>query len=64
MMVRVTSTVSDPRARPIGLFDSGAGGLTELHELLVALPQEDFVHLGGLARFSFDEVLHSVGGLA
>ena len=37
-------------ARPIGIFDSGAGGLTVLHECLVSLPHEDFVYLGDGAR--------------
>lgn len=37
-------------ARPIGVFDSGAGGLTVLHECLVTLPHEDFVYLGDGAR--------------
>jgi glutamate racemase len=46
---------SDPRDRPIGVFDSGVGGLTVLHELLVALPQEDFVYLGDTARFPYGE---------
>ncbi len=55
MMGRVTSTVSDPRARPIGVFDSGVGGLTVLHELLVQLPREDFVYLGDTARFPYGE---------
>jgi glutamate racemase len=36
--------------RPIGVFDSGAGGLTVLHECLVTLPHEDFVYLGDGAR--------------
>src|SRR5690349_9530197 len=43
----------DPRLRPIGVFDSGVGGLTVLHELLVALPHEDFVYLGDTARFPY-----------
>lgn len=33
-------------ARPVGVFDSGAGGLTVLHECLVTMPHEDFVYLG------------------
>jgi len=45
----------DPRARPIGVFDSGVGGLTVLHELLVRLPREDFVYLGDTARFPYGE---------
>ena len=41
------------RARPIGMFDSGIGGLTVLHECLVAMPNEDFVYLGDTARFPY-----------
>ncbi|MGA9876760.1 MAG: glutamate racemase [Solirubrobacteraceae bacterium] len=46
---------TDPRARPIGVFDSGVGGLTVLHELLVRLPREDFLYLGDTARFPYGE---------
>ena len=42
-----------PRDRPIAVFDSGVGGLTVLHELLVALPTEDFVYLADTARFPY-----------
>jgi glutamate racemase len=38
---------------PIGMFDSGIGGLTVLHECLVALPAEDFVYVGDTARFPY-----------
>src|SRR6476661_2730481 len=40
-------------ARPVGVFDSGMGGLTVLHELLVTLPHEDFVYLGDHARLPY-----------
>ncbi|MGH2871575.1 MAG: glutamate racemase [Solirubrobacteraceae bacterium] len=46
---------SDPRARPIAVFDSGVGGLTVLQELLVELPHEDFLYLGDTARFPYGE---------
>jgi glutamate racemase len=49
------SSASDPRGRPIGVFDSGVGGLTVLHELLVQLPQEDFLYLGDTSRFPYGE---------
>jgi glutamate racemase len=39
--------------RPIGIFDSGMGGLTVLHECLVTMPNEDFVYLGDTARFPY-----------
>jgi glutamate racemase len=57
MMARVSSpfAASDPRTRPIAVFDSGVGGLTVLHELLVRLPREDFVYLGDTARFPYGE---------
>jgi glutamate racemase len=45
----------DPRERPIAVFDSGVGGLTVLHELLVWLPNEDFVYLGDTARFPYGD---------
>jgi glutamate racemase len=41
------------RRRPVGVFDSGVGGLTVLHELLVHLPAEDFVYLADSARFPY-----------
>ena len=43
-------TIAAVDERPIGIFDSGAGGLTVLHECLVTLPHEDFVYLGDGAR--------------
>ena len=42
----------DP-SRPIGVFDSGVGGLTVLHELLVSLPEESYLYLGDDARFPY-----------
>jgi glutamate racemase len=40
----------DSRARPIGVFDSGIGGLTVLRALTAILPAEDFIYLGDTAR--------------
>ena len=42
----------DPECRPgpIGVFDSGYGGLTILRELRKALPDADFLYLGDNAR--------------
>jgi glutamate racemase len=40
---------------PIGVFDSGVGGLTVLHELLVSLPGEDYLYLGDTARFPYGD---------
>lgn len=38
---------------PIGVFDSGMGGLTVLRALRKALPQESFVYLGDTARLPY-----------
>lgn len=45
--------VSGVPERPIGMFDSGVGGLTVLHECLVSLPEEGFLYLGDDARFPY-----------
>jgi glutamate racemase len=50
---------------PIGVFDSGVGGLTVLHECLVTLPHEDFVYLGDHARLPYGpRPLEEVRGFA
>ena len=48
-----TPTIPRVDPRPIGVFDSGMGGLTVLHECLVTLPHEDFVYLGDGARLPY-----------
>ena len=48
----VTTAASEP---PVAVFDSGVGGLTVLHECLVALPHEDFLYFGDTARFPYGE---------
>src|SRR5881275_3012863 len=40
-------------SRAVGVFDSGVGGLTVLHECLVTLPHENFVYLGDHARLPY-----------
>jgi glutamate racemase len=43
----------DNRARPIGVFDSGIGGLTVLKALVDLMPGEDFIYLGDTARLPY-----------
>ena len=58
-------------SRPIGMFDSGVGGLTVARAVLDLLPGEDLVYLGDTGRFPYgprplDEVrayAHQVAGL-
>jgi glutamate racemase len=39
--------------RPIGIFDSGMGGLTVMRALRARLPHEDFIYLGDTARLPY-----------
>ena len=53
----------------MGVFDSGTGGLTVLHECLVTMPHEDFLYLGDLARLPYgprplDEIRRYAGEIA
>ena len=41
------------RLEPVGVFDSGVGGLTVLRALRAALPAEDFIYLGDTARLPY-----------
>ena len=41
------------RNRPIGVFDSGMGGLTVMRALMARLPHESFVYLGDTARLPY-----------
>src|SRR5690349_17802466 len=38
---------------PIGVFDSGVGGLTVLRALMAELPREQFIYLGDTARLPY-----------
>lgn len=41
------------RTRPIGVFDSGIGGLTVAHEIMRQLPAESIVYFGDTARVPY-----------
>lgn len=41
------------RERPIGVFDSGIGGLTVMHELAERLPHESLIYFGDTARVPY-----------
>ena len=40
-------------SRPIGVFDSGMGGLTVMRALMARLPGESFIYLGDTARLPY-----------
>ena len=45
--------VNKIKSAPIGVFDSGIGGLTVAKELIKALPNEDIIYLGDTARVPY-----------
>jgi glutamate racemase len=51
--VRDSSNQSHNARAPIGVFDSGVGGLTVLKALRERLPGEDFIYLGDTARLPY-----------
>jgi len=42
-----------PAERPIGVFDSGIGGLTVMHSLMERLPRESLIYFGDTARVPY-----------
>jgi len=46
-------SMREPDRRAIGVFDSGVGGLTVLHECLVNLPHEDYIYFGDTLHFPY-----------
>ncbi len=51
----VPATGTWVRERPIGVFDSGLGGLTVLQALADLLPSEDLLYLGDTARYPYGD---------
>lgn len=49
----MSSITSQSSSRPIGVFDSGVGGLTVLKHLIHKMPSEEFVYLGDTARVPY-----------
>lgn len=41
------------KSKPIGIFDSGIGGLTVAHEIVKLLPNESIIYLGDTARVPY-----------
>jgi len=41
------------KQKPIGLFDSGVGGLTVVAEIIKQLPREDVVYFGDVGRYPY-----------
>jgi glutamate racemase len=47
------SGVTEPQRAPIGIFDSGVGGLTVLRQLYRQLPNESIIYFGDTARLPY-----------
>jgi len=46
-------SIADITTQPVGVFDSGIGGLTVVHALRKVLPAEDIFYLGDTARLPY-----------
>jgi glutamate racemase len=46
------------KSSPIGLFDSGVGGLTVAHALHTMLPNEQLVYFGDTAHLPYGDKSH------
>ena len=44
---------NDIKTAPIGVFDSGIGGLTVVREIISRLPRENIIYLGDTARVPY-----------
>jgi glutamate racemase len=51
--LRMVESLSGGAAIPIGVFDSGVGGLTVLRALRLTMPAENFIYLGDTARLPY-----------
>src|SRR5450432_4099766 len=51
--LRRVESLSGAAAIPIGVFDSGVGGLTVLRALRAGMPAENFIYLGDTARLPY-----------
>ncbi len=53
----MNNSISDTElaSRPIGIFDSGIGGLTVAHALVQQLPQENIIYFGDTAHLPYGE---------
>ena len=45
--------MSDTCTAPVGVFDSGVGGLTVAREIMRNLPEENIVYFGDTARVPY-----------
>ncbi len=48
-----SSSLTEPQRTPIGIFDSGVGGITVLRELYRQLPNESIIYFGDTARLPY-----------
>lgn len=51
--IRLLAVIVSAPKQPIGVFDSGIGGLIALRKLITLLPHEDFIYLGDTARVPY-----------
>jgi len=47
--------MNDKHSKPIGIFDSGIGGLTVAHAIRTLLPHEDLIYFGDTAHLPYGD---------
>ncbi len=62
-MLKIFTSKATQSKRPIGVFDSGSGGLTVVKRLHEVLPHEDIIYVGDLQRMPYgprrpQEIIH------
>ena len=56
----MNQSLKDKKYAPIGVFDSGVGGLTVAREIMRQLPRERIVYFGDTARVPYGRDRKSV----
>ena len=59
-----TDQQTNERVRqPVGVFDSGVGGISVLRELIKVMPNEDYIYLGDSRNAPWDKITEAGEGV-
>src|SRR3989338_7243529 len=53
--MKITNMPQHPSSKPIGIFDSGIGGLTVAQALVEQLPNENIIYFGDTAHLPYGD---------
>ena len=57
----MSQLLEDRKYAPVGIFDSGVGGLTVAREIMRQLPKERIVYFGDTARVPYGSKSREIG---